>query len=77
MSSEHIETRHRIQGICSIKSFEDLLSASTLSEIEKNLLRLHYLEGKDFRFIGDELGFAESTIKKKHRKILSKLNRLL
>lgn len=77
MSSEHIKTRQKVQNICSIKSFEGLLAESTLSDDDKEILRLHYLQNKDFRFIGDKLGFAESTIKRKHKKILSKLNRLL
>lgn len=75
--SEHIETRHKIQNLCSVKTFEELLNCCILTEEDKHLMRLHYLQGKDFRYIADELGFAESTIKRHHRKILSKLNKLL
>lgn len=75
--SEHIETRRKIQGIYSIQSFEDLLESCILTEDDKTLLRLHYLKGKDFRYIGDELGYAESTIKRRHKKILAKLNKML
>lgn len=75
--SKHIETRHRIQSIADISSFEDLLNQSTLSDDEKLLLKLHYIQGKDFRYIGDMLGYAESTIKRKHKKILIKLGKLL
>lgn len=74
--SKHIETRRRIQSIADISSFNDLLNKSTLSDEDKLLLKLHYIQGKDFRYIGDMLGYAESTIKKKHRKILAKLNKL-
>ena len=74
--SKHIETRKRIQSIADISSFEDLLNKSTLSDDDKFLLNLHYIQGKDFRYIGDMLGYAESTIKKRHRKILAKLSRL-
>ena len=77
MSSEHIKTRNRIKEIASITTFNDLIDACTLTEEDKELLRLHYLQGKDFRYIGDKLGFAESTVKKRHRKALQKLNRIL
>lgn len=47
------------------------------SDEEKELMRLHYIQKKDFRFIGDTLGYSEASIKAKHRKILKKLNKLL
>lgn len=77
MSSKHIQTRHKIQEIPDIKSFNGLLNNSTLSDIDKQMLKMHYLQGKDFRYIGDTLGFSESTIKKRHKKALQKLNKLL
>ena len=75
--SEHIETRRKVKEIADISSFNELIDAATLSESDKELLTLHYIEGKDFRYIGDMLGFSESTIKKKHRKIIKKLGKLL
>lgn len=75
--SEHIETRRKLKDIYSIQSFEDLLESCILTEEDKTILRLHYLKGKDFRFIADELGYAESTIKRHHKKILLKLNNML
>ena len=75
--SEHIETRKKLKGIADISSFTDLLNKSTISDEDKLLLELHYIQGKDFRYIGDMLGYSESTIKKRHRKILKKLSRLL
>lgn len=77
MSSEHIQTRNKVKDIASITTFNDLLDACTLTDEDKELLRMHYLQGKDFRYIGDMLGFAESTVKKRHRKALQKLNKVL
>lgn len=59
-----------------MRRFDDLLNESTLSDEDKEILRLHYLKGKDFRYIGDTLGYAEITIKKRHGKALSKLSKL-
>lgn len=77
MTSEHIKTRKKIRDIASISTFNDLLDESTLSTEDKEILRLHYLEDKDFRFIGDTLNLSEQTIKYRHKKALQKLNRLL
>jgi len=74
--TEHILTRRKLKDIASISTFEDLLNISTLSDTDKEILRMHYLHGKDFRLIGDTLGFSESTIKARHKKALNKLNKL-
>ena len=74
--SEHIDTRRKIQDISSVKTFEELLENCILTDEDKTLMRLHYINGKDFCFIGDLLGFSESTIKRRHKKILQKLNKM-
>lgn len=75
--SEHIDTRKKIKGIASVSSFYSLIDSATLSATDKQILVLHYIEEKDFRYIGDTLGYSESTIKKKHKRILAKLSKLL
>ena len=75
--SEHIDTRKKLKGIASVSSFQSLINSVTLSTTDKQILTLHYIEEKDFRYIGDTLGFSESTIKKRHRKILAKLSKVL
>ena len=77
MSSEHIDVRRKIKSIPSIDTFESLLEASTLSNEDKEMLKLHYLDDKDFRYIGDMLGYSESTIKYRHKKALKKLSKLI
>lgn len=77
MSSEHIKTRNKLKDIPTVTSFNELIENCTLSEEDKELLRMHYLQEKDFKYIGDMLGFAESTAKKRHRKALQKLSKLL
>lgn len=77
MTSKHIETRNKVKDIAEIQTFNDLLDACVLTDEDKELLRLHYLQEKDFRYIGDVLGYSESTIKKRHKKALQKLNKIL
>lgn len=70
----HIETRRKLKDISLVSDFEHLLGLCTLSEEDKDILRLHYIQGKDFRFIGDTLGYAERTIKARHKRALKKLS---
>ena len=75
--SEHIDTKHKLKEIASISSFTELINSSTISDTDKQILQLHYIHEKDFRYIGDMLGFSESTIKRRHKKALMKLSKLL
>lgn len=75
--SEHIQARNAIKGLADVQRFDDLLSRCMLSPVDKAILRMHYLEEKDLRFIADFLGYSESTIKKRHVKAIAKLYRLL
>ena len=75
--SKHIDTRNKIKGIASVSSFTSLLESATLSAEDRLIMKLHYLDSKDFQFIADTLGYSESTIKKRHKKILAKISRLI
>lgn len=77
MSSTHIETRRKIKNISKITDFNDLIDQAMILPKEKELMQLHYLEGKDFNFIADLFGYSESSIKKWHRKILKKIAKLI
>lgn len=76
MASEHIETRRKIKSICELKTFNDLLDRSTLNPKQKQLMKMFYLEDKTLIEIGEFLGIEEVTVKKWHRKSLSKLKNL-
>lgn len=75
--TEHISTRHKLKDVPLVDDFEKILNKCTLSDEEKDILRLHYLKDKDFRYIGDMLGYAERTIKTKHKKALRKVAKAL
>lgn len=72
--TEHIETRRRLRDVSLVSDFNQLLDLCTLSEEDKTILRLHYIEDKDFRFVGDQLGYSERTIKARHKRALKKLS---
>ena len=75
--TEHIKTRKKLKNITLVTAFEDLFAQCTLSDTDKEILRMHYLQEKEFSFIGDTLGFSEATVKQRHRKALKKLSNLI
>ncbi len=75
--TEHIETRTKLKEIVEIQTFSDLLDRCILSEEDRRIMELHYLQDKDLRYIADLLGYSEGTIKKRHRKVLKRLKQIL
>lgn len=77
MATDYIKVKRKVKEIPDIRSFDSLLEASTLSDEDKEIIRLHYLQDKDFGFIADTLGYTDVTVKAKHRKAIMKLSKLL
>ena len=75
--SAHIDTRRNLRQIELVQDFESLLSLCTLSDADKESLRLHYIQQKDFRYSGDMLGYSEASIKKRHKEALRKISKAL
>lgn len=75
--TEHIKTRNKLKEVVEIQTFSDLLDRCILSEEDRKIMELHYLQDKDLRYIADLLGYSEGTIKKRHRKVLKKLKQIL
>lgn len=75
--SEHVDTRKKLKSIPRVTTLMGLLESCTLSDEDKEIIKLHYVKNKNLGYIADTLGYSESTIKKKHKKILAKLNKLL
>ena len=73
MDKENAETRKKLKGISSIDEFRSILERTMLSNEEKQILILYYKEKKSLAYIADELGMSETTVKRKHRKMLMKL----
>lgn len=73
----HIETKHKLKEIPLVDEFERILDACTLSEINKQILRMYYIQEKDFGYIADELGFSIDTVKQRHRKALKKISNVI
>ena len=77
MPTDYIKVKHKVKDIPDLRSFNGLLDASTLSDEDKEIMRLHYLKEKDFNYIADTLGFSEAAVKLRHKKAIMKLSKLL
>lgn len=75
--TEHVKTRAKVKKIPRVSTFNQLLDDCMISPEEKTMMRLYYIEKKDLRYIGDQLGYTEVTMKRWHKKILQKVNKLL
>lgn len=77
MPTEYIKIKRKVKDIPDIRSFNGLLEASTLSDLDKEIIRMHYLQERDFTYIADVLGYNAKTIEARHKKALIKLSKLL
>ncbi len=74
MSTQHIETRRQLRDKPLVADFESVMARCMISDEDKEMLRLHYIHGKDFRWIGDHLGYTERAIKARHKSALRKIS---
>jgi DNA-directed RNA polymerase specialized sigma subunit len=77
MPTEYIKIKRKVKDIPDIRSFNSLLEASTFSDIDKEIIRMYYLQERDFAYIADSLGYTEQTVKLKHKKAIMKLSKLI
>ena len=76
VDKERIETKKKLQQICSVEEFKQILDKTMLSEEERQILWLYYKDHKSLTYIADILGMSESAIKRKHKKLLMKIGKL-
>lgn len=70
-------TRRKLKEICTVREMDDLMNAAVLSDEEKDIIKMHYINQKSLTYIADELGISESALKKKHRKLLRKIGKVI
>lgn len=75
--TDHIKTRHKVKEVSTPSDFEGILSSVILSDVDKQIMRMHYLDGSPFFAIARNLGYSESAIKKRHKSALRKIAKIL
>ena len=75
--TKHIETRAKLKDIVKISTLVELLDNCNLTDEDREIIKLHYINHKELDFIADTLGYSLSAIKKKHKRILTKIDKML
>lgn len=73
MNNKNKKVRDKLKSINTYKTFYQIIDGVILSDEEKRILEMFYLEEKTFGFIADELKISTATISRRHKKILDKL----
>lgn len=73
--TEHVKIKRKLKE--DIKTFDDMMRCKYLSEEEKQLAMMIYIDRKDYRLIGDTIGISESTVKKRHKDLIKKISKIL
>lgn len=74
--TEHIRTKHKIRMLTRTE-LEKLLKAALLSENERRIIIMHYIEHKSLGYIADMLGYSYSAAKENHKNALKTISYLL
>lgn len=77
MEESHREAKNKVKSINKRSTFNSILEDSMLSESEKEMMKLYYIDQKSFDFIADELGYSKAGILKMHKRALKKIESLI
>ena len=75
--SKHLEIKNKVKQIKRRSTFNELIEDCMLSDKEKQMLIMYYLENKTLDYIADEIGYSKAGIIKMHKRSLQKLESLL
>ena len=76
MDYERKRTREKIKNIPTIKDFDDLLSQTMLNDDDIKIMEMIYKDRLPLGVIADRLCMSESTVKRKHKRILIKMSKM-
>lgn len=71
--TDHVRNKHILQEIGRASEFEALLTEATITDEDRELMRMYYLKGYNWGLIADTMGYSESCVRKRHKKILKKI----
>lgn len=75
--TSHIETKRKIKDIADINTFNEIVSNVKMSDTDKDILKLIYVDEQNINFIADMLGYSARTIKHRHALALQKINKII
>ena len=69
MLQARLDTRHYLSSIASVDEFNSLLEACMLSDIEKRIARMRFINGWSISRIAAEVNYSERQVKRKLTRI--------
>ena len=75
--TSHVKTRSKLKQIPTKIEFNSLIENAMLSDKERQLMCMYYIERKDFDYIADVLGYSKAGVIKMHQRILKKFEALI
>ena len=73
MNSERKAKKHALLIIKTIEEYNNFMDSKKLSNEQRQIADMVFVNGYDYRYIGDKLGYSERTIKSKVSKNLEKI----
>lgn len=73
MNPERKAKKHALLNIKTIEEYNNFMDSKKLSDEQRQIAYMVFVNGYDYRYIGDMLGYSERTIKSKVSKILEKI----
>lgn len=74
--TEHIKMKRRLRNLTKFE-FTEILNSLMLSDRERLMMEMYYIEQKPFEYIADILGYSKVGICKMHQRVLRKVERLI
>ena len=71
--TKHTEIRKKLMEIPLVQDFNALLDRCTISDTDKEILRMHYNQNLTFGEIGERMGYSDTTLRRRHQKALGKI----
>ena len=73
MNPELRAKKKALINIRTIEEYNSFMDEIKLSDEQRKIADMVFINGYDYRYIGDKLGYSERTIKSKVSKILEKI----
>lgn len=74
---ERLETKRKLKSISTKQEITDIFDKVVLSERERQVMNMLYINKQQMVDIADELGVSEPTVLKDHARCLDKIGAIL
>lgn len=77
MPGEHVERRHTINAVSKREDLVQAIDSANIEDIDREILKMHYIQGKTWGYIADIKGYSIRQIVRRHKMALVKIVAIL